>query len=100
MKKEDDGYLVPGSSEYWESYKISRQEKKAYNQRESTKILKDFEIEFSSHNNEYHYMIPHKNTIIDFYPTTGKFWDKSTKHRGRGIMNLLLYMEKVEPDGK
>ena len=67
---------------------------------ENNKILKDFKIEYTSHNNGYHYMIPHQNIIIDFYPSTNKIYDKSTGFKGIGISTLLEYMEKIEPEGK
>ena len=82
--KPEDENLIPGTSEYWKE--------------KSIKILKDFEIDYNKSNHGTHFMIPFRNTVIDFYPTTGKIYDKSTGFKGRGVMNLLVYIEMVEPE--
>jgi len=96
-QEEFEESLIPGTSEYWQALKLDRNEYKARLQKDNTKILNDFNIAYTIHNNGYHYQIPFKDTIIDFYPTTGKIYDKSTGFKGKGIQTLLNYMELTEP---
>ena len=83
--------LIPGTSEYWKALKLDRQEYKQRLQKDNTKILNDFGIEFTSHNLGYQYKI--KNTKISFYPTTGRFYDEETKYKAQGIKRLMKYLK-------
>ena len=96
-KEELEESFIPGTSEYWHALKLDRQSYKAKLHKDNTKILNDLNIPYVSKNMSLHYMIPFKNTIIDFYPTTGKIYDKSTGFKGKGIKTLLEYMEITEP---
>ena len=92
----EDESLIPGTSEYWAAIKDTKRNKKWDNREKSIKILKDFEVDYNESNHGTHFMIPFRNTVIDFYPTTGKIYDKSTGFKERGVMNLLAYMEVIE----
>lgn len=43
-------------------------------------------IPFVCLNNEYHFVI---DSVVDFYPTTGKFRNRITGQHGRGLVRAL-----------
>lgn len=84
-------------AEEYRAYNAYKQEKKQDNLIHAREILAQYNVKYTESNNGYHFLIPHQNTIIDFYPTTGKIYDKSTQFKSRGIFTLLEYMEIIEP---
>ena len=96
-KEEFEESLIPGTSEYWHALKEDSRRHKHILSKQITKTLKDFDIDFSSHNNGYHYIIPYRNTMIDLWPSSGKWYDKSINKKGQGIRQLLVYMEILIP---
>jgi hypothetical protein len=66
--------------------------------KKSLKMIKDFELSYSSHNMDLHWKIPIKDYSIDFYPTTHSWYDPSTRKRGKGMETFLIYIEKTEPE--
>ena len=65
---------------------------------QNTQILNDFDLEFSVHNNGYHYIVSHHNYTINFYPSTGKWYDSITERKGKGMQSFLEYIGKTEPE--
>lgn len=84
-------------AEEYRAYDTYKKDKKKGNLMHAREILAKYNIKYTESNNGYHFLIPHQNTIIDFYPTTGKIYDKSTQYKARGIFTLLAYMEIIEP---
>ncbi len=75
-------------SEIGELFSALREEsriKKLSNLEQSTNILKEKNINFVSKNNGIHLIVGN----FDFYPSTGKFINRTTKKDGRGIFNLI-----------
>lgn len=61
----------------------------------NTEKLKAANVNFESKNNGVHIIINHNGKIIDFYPSTGLFWDrKNPKNKKRGIDKLLKYIKE------
>lgn len=80
-------------NEAFRAYRESRKEKKAFNLRRSTEMLKYLQIQFITHNSGVHLVINHDNKIIDFYPSTGLWIDRFNKDmKRRGIKSLLSYI--------
>lgn len=61
----------------------------------NTEKLKAANINFEPKNNGIHIIISHNGKTIDFYPSTGLFWDrKNPKNKKRGIDKLLKYIKE------
>ena len=99
-KEEFEESLIPGTSEYWHALKEDSRIHKLKNGEDVTKILNDLEIEYSVHNNGSHYRIPYQDVMIDFWPSSSKFYDKSMNKKGKGIWKLLAYIGILEPETK
>jgi len=77
--------------------KDANKEKKRKNQESSTQILIDKGVKFESKNGGNHLVVTGKESIIDFWPSTGKFITRNGKLKsGRGVFNLLKLCEKNE----
>ncbi len=72
-------------SEMWEEYREIGKNKKLKNLKSSLKILDDRGIKYKTLNESVHYRIDD----WDFWPTTGKFYNKKTGEKGRGVFNLI-----------
>ena len=60
----------------------------------NTGKLVKLNIKFDSRNNGLHLIINHNGKIIDFYPSTGLWWQRhNPKAKNRGIDNLLKCIE-------
>ena len=79
--------------EFWRDVSDARQEKRADNREKSVTILKEKGIRFESRNNGAHLIIKYYNTIVDFWPGTGKYIFRTEAKRGRGVFNLLRHLE-------
>ena len=73
-------------SEMWKSLREDSKEKRWNNLDSSLNILKKSNIDVKCLNESNgHYRIDK----IDFWPTTGKFYNHKTKKYGRGVFNLI-----------
>jgi hypothetical protein len=80
-------------------YREARVEKRRANTVNSTTILKERAVEFTSHNGGIHLVVAKK---WDFWPSTGKFMERHGRagkplRKGRGVFNLL---KLIEEDGR
>lgn len=67
--------------------------KKDDNLIKSTKILDDNAIDYESKNNGIHLIVTSFNgTLIDFWPSTGK-WTVRSGSTSRGVQNLIRWIE-------
>jgi len=79
-------------SDIGETFKILKEigrAKKAYNLTESTALLDQLGIEYTSKNDGIHLIITSKDGFIDFWPSTGKYYDRMNEKHGRGVFRLL-----------
>jgi len=74
--------------EGWDVYKKARQEKKRSNAKFSADLLEEKGVPFDTANG-IHLIIDYNGTIVDFWPTTGKFIFRKSHFAGRGVRNLL-----------
>ena len=73
-------------TEGWKDYRTAKQNKKWENKQKSLCLLDDAGIEFECLNEGIgHYRIG----WWDFWPTTGKFWNRKTQEKGRGVFELI-----------
>lgn len=75
-------------SEFYKSWGARKRKKKESNLSWSTDKLAKDGIVFDSKNGGAHLIISHNEKIYDFWPSTGKFLDRSSGKYGRGIRNL------------
>ncbi len=75
--------------EDFNAWKAAKREKKANNLSASTDILAKAGVNFTSHNNGVHLIVQHKDRLIDFWPSTGKWGVRSANLWGRGVFSLL-----------
>ena len=77
----------------WEEYRKVRTEKKKQNKEMSLQMLIDKGIKYEILNKEnYHCRIG----AFDFWPTTGKFYNRHTGQTGRGVKNLIKTIWNTE----
>lgn len=70
-----------------------RKEKRQSNLLNSTEILKSHNINFEEKNGGVHLIIRHNNKTLDFFPSTGLWWDRDNRYRQqRGVFPLLRYI--------
>lgn len=65
--------------------------KRADNYEYSTNKLDELGIKYRD-TGSWHYIIEHNGKTIDYYPSTGLWWDRKNKHQKRGIRKLLTYL--------
>lgn len=70
---------------FWRDIRKERQEKKQSNLDESTKLLINLGVAFTSHNNGVHLRTASGH---DFWPSTGK-WILKSGQKGRGVFKFL-----------
>ena len=74
----------------------ARQEKRRENTERSTALLNSRGVAFVSKNAGAHLIVSHRGVIVDFWPATGLWIPRDTRHpRGRGVKPLLTFLEKV-----
>ena len=73
----------------WDEHKKA---KKADNLAQSTQILTERGIPFTSHNNGVHLVV---DSCFDFWPSTGKWIERETGKKGRGVFNLLKHFKEA-----
>ncbi len=69
--------------------KAHAKEKRKTNTEKSTQILIDNGIQFESKNGGSHLVVQGKNTIIDYWPSTGSFITRKWNKKGRGVFNVI-----------
>lgn len=80
--------------EYFRDYRKFRKEKRKNNLIHSTDLLIKSGINFTSKNEGIHLIIETNNIVLDFYPSTGLWWDRNNKSKKyRGVKNLLRYIK-------
>lgn len=82
-------------SESWRVYNKYKQNKKWANLESSTKILEEAGVDYTSHNMGIHLVVRFGTTIVDFWPSTGKWMPRKSGRTGRGVFNLLRYLGVV-----
>lgn len=80
-----DNFTSEDFKELKEETKRSKEERKTIN----TLVLLDKGIRFESKNFGYHLIVEGKQSIIDFWPSTGKFIVRQNRKKGHGIGKLL-----------
>jgi len=81
--------MMGDMGEGWDGYRKDRQNKKQANQSNSTQILIDAEINFTSHNGGNHLVVECNDFVVDFWPSTGKFIFRNAQIKGRGVFSLI-----------
>lgn len=74
----------------WDEHRAERRAKKAANRTSSLAILaaRGFKVE-TLNEAIAHYRVDG----VNFWPTTGKFYDPKSGHRDRGVFNLIKYLK-------
>ena len=73
------------------AYQAWRKEKKKSNAEWSLAKLDECGISYQT-KNYTHYIITHGGKTLDYYPSTGLWWDRANKRQRRGIRQLLNYL--------
>lgn len=88
--EEDCGECEMCQDDEWAEHKEERKAKKQDNKVKSLNILADLGIRWQKFS-EVHYRIG----IFDFWPTTGKWWNRRTNEKGRGVFGLVKEIKKL-----
>lgn len=89
-KREDDD---DDMSATFRAMKEHSKQKKRSNLKSSTELLIERGIEFQSCNEGLQLVIRGAVHTWDFWPSTGKFVQRKTLKKGRGVFNLLKQIE-------
>ena len=73
----------------WKELRVRRQERNLKRLHSSTQTLVDKKIHFASKNFGQHLIIKQNRTVVDFWPSTGKFKIRGENRCHTGI-NLLI----------
>jgi len=84
--------IMGDMGEMWDDQKKISKTKRANNRERSKELLIEKNINFDEHNDGAHFVIFHKEIVVDFWPGTGKFIPRKTNLEGRGVFNLLKYL--------
>ena len=76
-------------SDDWREFREIGKAKRKRNQQSSTAILDENNIRYDSLNGGVHLVVKHNNFIVDFWPSTGKYYVRGSQKYKRGIYNLL-----------
>ncbi|HED4408954.1 TPA: hypothetical protein R4328_002093 [Pasteurella multocida] len=80
--------------EAFRDYSKFQKEKRRNNLIYNTDLLIKSGVNFTSKNGGVHLIIEVNNMILDFYPSTGLWWDRNNKcKKYRGVKNLLRYIK-------
>jgi hypothetical protein len=63
--------------------------RRAHNRAHSPDILKEFGFSFATKNNGAHIVVQVALGTVDFWPGTGLWEHRETRHRGRGVFKLV-----------
>lgn len=87
----NDGNL----SDYWRDVREYRQDKRTANRRSSDRVLRDAGISFEEKNGGSHLIVRQGDHVIDFWPGTGLWINRSTpRDRRRGVFTLIDFLLK------
>jgi hypothetical protein len=73
----------------------AKKAKRVANTVSSTDLLRNNGVHFTSHNAGVHLRIKVGQTYLDFWPSTGLWMVAGTKVKRRGILPLLVYIERI-----
>lgn len=68
--------------------------------KEARKILESNQIDWTEHASETHFILHLTNDTqedVGFWPTTGRFYSKTHNYKGRGLNNLIEFINEYYP---
>lgn len=68
--------------------------KRAQNREDSTLLLQQAEVGFTSHNAGAHLIVRHHGLVVNFWPGTG-LWRCISGGEGRGVRNLIDWLQRA-----
>lgn len=77
--------------EAFRAYRKSRAKKRQGNRDFAPEFLNQIGVKFESKNLGAHLIVQGLDSVIDFWPGTGKFYIRNKKKYSRGIENLIKY---------
>lgn len=86
--------------EIFDGMREASRQKKRSNLESSTQILRDHGVLFESKNADIHLIVKHGGKVVDYWPSTGLWIDRKSKHERRGVFPLLRFIgvgKKKEP---
>ena len=60
------------------------------------KVFEEYELEYTEYNNGLHWKVVNGDKSVDYFPTTGSYFEPATGLKGKGLEQFLLFMEVVE----
>lgn len=65
---------------------------------ESKAAFKEHELQYTEYNNGLQWKVVVDDKSVDYFPTTGSFYEAATGLKGKGLNQFLLFMEVIEED--
>lgn len=93
--------MTSDMGELFNEHKRAMQKRRADNRQGLAKILIDRGVAFESKNGGAHLLVQGKNSLVDFWPGTGK-WHSRSGEKGFGVQSLLIFLDEAagEKDGR
>jgi len=84
-------------SEFWKDIKEDSKRKKFYNFETSLQLLDSKKIKYTCLSEQSgHYRIEIQDFYVDFWPTTGTFYCPKFSTKGRGVVNLIKFINRFK----
>lgn len=80
-------------AEIWADLREASQKKKRANLAFSTGLLVHNKVPFIAHNGGIHLEIRLTDQVIDYWPSTGLWWIRTSRNKRRGIHKLINYLK-------
>lgn len=90
--------LIQGSGEYWRYVRELRRKKRASNRKNSSTLLVEAGIRFTTVNVGEHLIVEGPDCHIDFWPGSGK-WAGRNGIKGLGVFSLIAHICAARAQG-
>lgn len=78
-----------GDGELWREYRRDRAAKRESNRDEGARLVQEAGYDHDVKNNGAHIIIRHAGVVWDYWPGTGRWQERRSVWKGRGVRKLL-----------
>lgn len=85
--------------DFWNDLRAIDKEEREFNKTNHREGLDYYGIKYTVKNNGFHLIVECDNKTVDFWPSTGRWKDRKGK-KGKGLINLVKYLNAYFTEGK
>lgn len=85
-------------AEMWKAHHAESQAKREGNRNYGAQQLTAKGIAFESKNGGAHLIVRHAGRVLDFWPGTGRWIQRGTEAKHRGVASLIRFVKATRPD--